>query len=246
MECEGAGSPPFGGTPGEFTWVSLRSTLRRAKELEYRSLTCKDYCLRGRKEIVEGRILVFRVDVDQSPEKSHTMASLLSDEDVSATFFYRLHSPSYDLSSPENIQIVRDVQEMGFEIGLHCEPMVMSHMTGKAPEVVIREDILRLNEIMGGEIVGVASHGDSRYKGINNIDFWRDHVPSEYGLLYEAYDKETFGLFQEGRYVSDSELVRWKSYDKGKLRIGDCRSLADHLDESKLPMYVLVHPFLFK
>ena len=79
----------------------------------------------------------------------------------------------------------------------------------------------------------------------DNLDFWKNHSPKEFGLLYEAYDTETFGLFQESRYVSDSELTRWKAYERGTLREGDRRSLKEHLSESRLPVYALLHPFLF-
>jgi hypothetical protein len=108
------------------------------------------------------------------------------------------------------------------------------------------EDIEALNGMLGAPIVGAASHGDARYPHINNLDFWNDHRPEAFGLLYEAYDERTFGLFQASRYVSDSELVRWKAYDRGELRAGDHRTLEEHLDDTDLPIYALVHPFLFE
>ena len=227
-----------------FTWVELHSALRRVKGLGIASLTCRDYCQLRRQGNLPQRLIVFRIDVDRSPVHSLQMASVFADEGVKASFFFRMHSPTYDIFSSDNYRIVKQVYEMGFEVGLHCEPIIVSHLTGKAPETVIREDIERLKEVIGGDVFGAASHGDGRYPNLNNLDFWSHHSPREFGLWYEAYDSVTFGLFQEGRYVSNSVQVGWKAYDKGKLREGDHRLLQEHLDGTTLPVYVLLHPFL--
>ena len=229
-----------------FTLTELHSTLRCVKELGIESLTCREYCQLRRKGNLPQRLIVFRIDVDRSPEHSLKMASVFADEGVAATLFFRIHSPAYDILSPGNSRIVKTIAMMGFEVGLHCEPMVVSHLTGKAPETVIREDIEILKEVIGGDVFGAASHGDGRYPNLNNLDFWSHHSPREFGLWYEAYDPVSFGLFQEGRYISDSDLTRWKAYDKGKLREGDHRTLREHLPANDLPLYALVHPFLFK
>ena len=79
--------------------------------------------------------------------------------------------------------------------------------------------------------------------GLNNLDFWSDKKPSEFNLLYEAYDKSTdFGLFERSFYVSDSEWTRWKCYDHGVLREGDRRTPKEHLLEKHPLVYLLIHP----
>jgi len=230
-----------------FTWASLRTTLQTVRELGYQPLTCEAYYQHRKAQRIpqSQRFIVFRVDVCRSPQKSLKMASILAQENIAASFFYRLHSQSYKLPSSENTRIVREVFALGFEIGLHCEPMVVSDMAHRAPEDVIQEDIKILEDMIEARVHGASSHGDARYPQINNLDFWDNHEPSEFGLSYEAYDARTFGLFQEGRYVSNSGLVRWKSYDKGELRQGDHRSLQDHIRESELPLYALIHPSAF-
>jgi hypothetical protein len=228
-----------------FTWTELRSTLRCVKELGIESLTCREYCQLRRRGNLPQRLIVFRIDVDRSPGHSLKMASIFADEGAAATLFFRVHSPDYDIFSPGDSRIVKAVGAMGFEVGLHCEPMVVSHLTGRTPESILKEDIDRLEGIATVKVYGAASHGDSRYPDINNLDFWKDHTPEELGLLYEAYDKRTFGLFQEGRYVSDSDLTRWKAYEGGKLLERDHRLLGEHIREGASFLYVLVHPFLF-
>jgi len=78
---------------------------------------------------------------------------------------------------------------------------------------------------------------------LNNLDFWKDRDPSEFGLAYEAYDNSPgFGLFHKSRYVSDSEWSKWKSYERGHIMQGDSRSFSEHIDERPDLVYLLVHP----
>ena len=42
-------------------------------------------------------------------------------------------------------------------------------------------------------------------------------------------------------YVSDSEWIRWKCYDKGKKVEGDFRSLAEHSLNKHPVIYSLIH-----
>jgi hypothetical protein len=229
-----------------FTWKQLQALLIRAREGGRATMTCRD--ARAARDVnrLPRRTLVMRVDVDRSPAAALAMAEVFRVHGCRATFFYRLHAPDYDLTQSSAQAHLRSVCDMGFEIGLHCEPLVVAALTGRPPERVLAEDVYALNDILGESIVGTASHGDARYPHINNLDFWNDHRPESFGLLYEAYDERTFGLFQISRYVSDSELVRWKAYDFGVLRKGDHRTLEEHLDDTDLPIYALVHPFLFE
>ena len=48
----------------------------------------------------------------------------------------------------------------------------------------------------------------------NNLDFWKTHSVEEFKLLYEAYDEK---LWNNCRYVSDSEWVKWKSYENAEI-----------------------------
>lgn len=228
----------------EFTWKCLQSTLRIVKDHGYQPLTCKAYFEHRKARTLPPKPVVFRIDVDRSPKKSMKMASVLKEEGIPASFFYRLHAPEYNPLSFDNMRIIREVHHMGFEIGLHTEMVDGAYVWKELPENILRRDLLILSHVVGDRIVGVASHRN--FSGLNNLDFWATHTPAEFDLWYEAYDQHSFGLFQEGRYISDSELVRWKAYDRGELRQGDFRSLTTHILENCLPLYVLLHPFVFR
>ncbi len=90
-------------------------------------------------------------------------------------------------------------------------------------------------------IKGIASHGGMT--GNNNLDFWKDKTATDFGLFYEAYDKQPqFNLFQESFYVSDSEWTRWKCYDKGILLTDNRSSLSQHAMQNHLVLHSLIHP----
>ena len=91
------------------------------------------------------------------------------------------------------------------------------------------------------KIRGVASHGGMT--GLNNLDFWKSRTSEEFGLKYEAYDREgAFNLFSNSVYISDSEWIKWKCYNKGKLKLNDNRTPDKHFEEKHSIIYLLIHP----
>lgn len=88
----------------------------------------------------------------------------------------------------------------------------------------LKRHIEVLNTILNIKIKGVASYGGMT--GLNNLDFWKERIPSDFGLLYEAYDRQpTFDLLYNSFYVADSAWTYWKCYDKGVLKEVDNRNL---------------------
>lgn len=98
-----------------------------------------------------------------------------------------------------------------------------------------------MNRLLDTRIVGVASHGGMT--GLNNLDFWKDKKPADFGLLYEAYDTQPeFDLFNRSLYVSDGNWTYWKSYKNGKLCENDRRNLMEHAKDKNPVIYSLIHP----
>ena len=74
----------------------------------------------------------------------------------------------------------------------------------------------------------------------NNLDFWNVHSVEDFGLIYEAYDKK---LWNHCRFVSDSEWIRWKAYENGKLIENDRRNPIEHMKNDKPKIFnLLTHP----
>lgn len=222
-----------------FSFKNLEEEYRKCLDLGYRIITCQDY-LDWKRKKSDFRILVNRVDVDFSLKKAARLGELFKRLKIPATFFIRLHAPEYNPFSFEGYRIIKNLIEAGHEIGYHSEVVDEAFIWKEDAKTCLLRDIEVFNKMFGVNIKGVASHGGMT--GFNNLDFWKNYVPSDFGLLYEAYDRQPeFNLFWESRYVSDSEWVRWKAYHKGNKLAGDERSPSQHAAEGHTLLYLLIH-----
>ena len=187
---------------------------------------------------------LYRIDVDFSLYNALRMALVFRELNLQATFFFRLHAKQYNLRKDSHKKIVRAIANMGFEIGLHEESLIQAHRKGRNPEDILVEDIETLENIANVNIYGVASHGEDYPEGVNNLDFWKNHTPEEFYLLYQAYDSL---LFNSCYYVSNTGKSRWKAYYKGKLTRPTTlktlpRTIAFSASEHNIPLYLVLHP----
>ena len=228
----------------EFTWKKFRETLQYANKIGYISMTCNEYFLRKHQTKLDDKTIIFRADVDRSPKKALEMAKIMAELDIKATYFFRLHSQYYNLLSFNNLYILKRIRSIGFEVGLHSEPIDGAYVLNEEPSVIMRKDIAVLNVLLNERIARSASHRDN--SGLNNLEFWKTHRPEDFGLNYKVYDEKSLGLFQRSVFISESQLDRWKVYKNGSLVKGDYRTLREHLENKHALVYVLVHPFLFR
>ena len=127
---------------------------------------------------------------------------------------------------------------MGFEIGYHSEIVDCSVIWGECVESCLKRDLKLMRTILDTPILGIASHGG--LTGLNNLDFWENHRPDEFGAVYEAYGD---CVMKAGTYVSDSMWIHWKSYKSGVLQAGDIRSPSEIAnDDAPMLLYMLNHP----
>lgn len=223
-----------------FTWAAIESEYRALLAAGYEVITCSDYARRKHGSL-PALALVNRVDIDVSMKRADRLCQIFDQLGIKATFFVRLHGFEYNPFSFENYRILKQIVQSGHEVGYHSEIVDQAEIWGEDPADCLRRDIDVLNRMLGIRMVGVASHGGMT--GSNNLDFWKDRRPEEFGLLYEAYDKlPSFNLFDESFYVSDSEWTRWKCYDRGKLQPDDRRSPSEHARQRHPLIHLLIHP----
>jgi len=223
-----------------FKLSTLQRHYKKALEKGYEIIRCEDYPI-YKKECDTHKVLVNRVDLDFSCKKARRIVDIFNTLGIKGTFFVRLHAKEYNPYSFENYRVLKHIRDSGHEIGYHSEVIDQSAIWGEPAEECLLRDIEILNRMMNIQIKGIASHGGMT--GLNNLDFWRDKKPTDFGLSYEAYDTQpTFNLFHESFYASDSEWTRWKCYDKGILVKGDRRSLGDHVQDGHRVINSLIHP----
>ena len=224
-----------------FTFKYIEDEYRSLVELGYQFVTCysafEQFRATGTVNCGEPTV-VNRVDVDFSLSRAERLAAIYGDLGIKATFFIRLHAKEYNPFDFENFRILRAIQKAGHEIGYHSEIVDQAAIWHEEASTALRRDLAVMEAMLGSKVFGAASHGG--LTALNNLDFWTDHDASEFGLSYEAYQD---GLMEASRYISDSEWVRWKSYDKGSLLDADHRSPSQHARDEKVALiYLLTHP----
>lgn len=217
-----------------FTFENLHRQYQTAIRSGYQFLTCQQYVELRNGGHLPDKCIINRIDIDFSVKKAERLSRLFHDLGISGTFFLRLHASEYNPFSFENYRIIKEIIQRGNEIGYHSEVIDESAIWNESPEMCLKRDIDILNRMFGISIAGVASHGGMT--GLNNLDFWKARESKDFGLLYEAYD-----WFDDVFYVSDSEWVRWKCYDRGKRVADDNRSLGKHVLDAHPVIYCLIH-----
>lgn len=227
-------------TAYQFTFANLKRSFERCLAAGYKIITCREYVQhKARKN--KPRVLVNRVDIDFSINKAKRLAELFNELGIKGSFFVRLHAKEYNPLSFQAYKVLKFIRDSGHEIGYHSEIVDQAAIWDEPADKCLMRDIKTLEDWLDIKIDGVASH--SNPGGLNNLDFWQDRKPSEFGLMYEAYDKEPeFNLFHESLYVSDSCWTYWKAYYNGHLISGDNRSPDEHAQDGLPVIYTLIHP----
>lgn len=226
-----------------FSFKNIKKQYQIALKCGYKVLKCIDYymIMKSGKNLPL-KTIVNRVDIDFSCEKALKLVKIFNKLKIKASFFVRLHAKEYNPFSFENYKILKFIKDSGHEIGYHSEIIDESIIWNENADKCLFRDIECLNRMLEIKIEGIASHGGMT--GLNNLDFWKANIPSDFGLKYEAYDKQPFfNLFYKAFYISDANWTSWKCYDKGKLVEGDRRTFAEHCREGKHDLiYLLIHP----
>lgn len=224
----------------KFTFAKLENHFQEVLANGYNVIKCEDYLTYKAIEKKE-KVLVNRVDIDTSPKKARRIASLFNTLGIKGTFFVRLHAHEYNPFAFEEYKCLKFIRDSGHEIGYHSEVIDQATIWDESAEECLVRDIKVLSTIFNIKIKGVASHGGMT--GLNNLDFWKGKNPSDFGLLYEAYDRRPeFNLFYESFYISDSNWTSWKCYDRGVLIPGDIYDLGEHSRDQHPIIYSLIHP----
>ena len=226
-------------TEAQFTFENLEGQYRVALDAGYEFITCIEYA--ERKEDLPALTVVHRVDIDLSVKKAERLCDMFDQLGIKSSFFVRLHAPEYNPFSFENYRILKKIRDSGHEIGYHSEIVDESVIWKEDASSCLRRDLDVLKRMLDIPLDGIASHGGMT--GFNNLDFWKDKDPTEFGVIYEAYDKtDSFNLFENSFYISDSEWTQWKCYNKGNLCQGDRRTPTEHFQDRHPLIYMLIHP----
>jgi peptidoglycan/xylan/chitin deacetylase (PgdA/CDA1 family) len=200
----------------DFTTTNYRSLLQLAKD----NYTFVDYANYAQSD----QFIIWRHDVDFSMHRALKLALIERKAGVKATYFVLLHSEFYNLFEKEISDILKEIVNLGHDIGLHFD----SHYYDIKTEAELEEKLVMEKEIIekffGAKISSFCFH-------INNDFTLKCNKKSYAGLInaFSAYFQKEIG------YCSDSN---------GYWRFS---RLEDILKEKKFKkLHVLTHPELWQ
>lgn len=176
----------------KFTYDAYRCLIKSLKERDYRFCTYND-------ETDKGKCVIFRHDVDFSPEKALCFAEIENSEGIFSTYFFLLTTEFYNVFSLRTIEAIRSIISLGHRIGLHFDEARYPECYGdpeKIKEKIIFESQV-LETAVDVKIDVVSMHRPSRQ--IIDSDM---KIPG----MVNSYGK---GFFEQYKYLSDSRRL-WR------------------------------------
>lgn len=188
----------------EFTYAAYRNLITELKQNAYQFCGYFDY---ANKE----KSVIMRHDIDYSLEQSVKMAQIEQEEGISSTYFVLLKTDFYNPVSKRANDFIREIKNLGHEVGLHFDETVYAGCdVRKLPEMIQREaDIL--SDICGFPVRCFSMHRP------NQVTLGKD---LQVDGLVNSYGHD---FFHEFKYLSDSrrnwrepveEIVRSGAYDR--------------------------------
>jgi len=170
--------------------------LSYAKEQRYEILPLGEFYRLGNRRGGGKNHLVLRHDVDWPGESTRRLFETEKSLGVRSTYYFRF--------STIDKLLIDEMIEAGFEVGLHFETISdiirEQQLTDKNQLKMdyaferFREDIRRFEEITGHKILTCCSHGapENVKLGISNNSLTEGTNLSDYGIQFEAYDKDMY------------------------------------------------------
>lgn len=196
----------------DFTRENYRKLLRLAKsKYNFSQFT--------ESQIADGSIL-WRHDVDYSPQSALKLAEIESQEGIKSTFFVLFHSEFYNLLEKVNIDCFKNISKLGHEIGLHFDASFFNVQDITSLEKYLNIESTFLGEILNEKIKAFSFH--------NPFEFELGCNENTYAGLINTYAKR---FHKEIGYCSDSNGY-WRH-----------KRLEDVLTEGEFrSLQVLTHP----
>ena len=154
-----------------FTIEHYKECLDKARDLGYQIGPVRDYDKLGDK------FILLRHDVDFCLEYAYEMAMIDTDMDISSTFYILLQSTTYNALSPNNMELLRLIDDYEHEIGWHVDS-----------RNVLALEYALLESITGQQVKSFARH----YMTLT--------PPVQYPLLIDAMDWKRLDV----KYISES------------------------------------------
>lgn len=145
-------------------------------------------------------VIILRHDVDRLPNNSLKTAQIENDLEIRGSYYFRIVSESY------NEFVIKQIIELGHEIGYHYEDMTLSHGNMDKAYDSFCENLDKLRKLY--PVKTICMHGSPLSKW-DSRDIWRKYDYHKLGIIGEPY----FDLdFNKTYYITDTGR-RWNGHN---------------------------------
>lgn len=173
----------------DFTFEDYRQILKLFDE--------RDYTWTNYEGEIETGGAVLRHDVDYSPRKALKLAEIEAEHGVTATYFFLVRSPFYNLFEPETVETVRTIERLGHDVGLHFS--THAHWSEEPSEQALHRQIETEFELLDR-----AAETPVQIVAFHNPPDWTQG--RTFDSFVSTYEPR---FFDDVAYVADSDQ-RWR------------------------------------
>lgn len=161
----------------DFTLKKYECLLQAIKNTNYSTCTVQDFL-----KFEPEKCVILRHDVDRAVNRNLEMAKLEHGYGINSTYYFRHVEETF---KPE---IIRQMAEMGHEIGFHYEVMDKANGDPKKAIEIFKEELEDLRKVTENvtEIKTVCMHGNP-LKSWSNRDLWQEYDFKDFGIMGEPY-----------------------------------------------------------
>jgi hypothetical protein len=184
--------------------------------------------------------VILRHDVDDRKLHSLEFARIQHERSIRGTYFFRMVPQSFD------VNLIREIYEMGHEIGYHYEDMDFARGDPRQAIQFFGKHLEKLRKI--APVTTICMHGSPRSK-YDNKDVWKHYNYRDYGICGEPYFdldfKKVFYLTDTGRRWDGHKVsIRDKVPDYFGVTFHSTNEIIHHLKSDSFPKQVMFtfHP----
>ena len=132
---------------------------------------------------INEKVILWRHDVDFSPQKAFVMAEQEFELGIKSYYFFQVNSLYYNVLEPQNLKLINKIHSMGHILGLHYDASTLDEKNIEALEKNLKFEISILQNIIADQIKIFSFHNPTT---VNNIDLNKLNHP---GLINASSSK---------------------------------------------------------
>ena len=219
----------------DFTVQTYKTLLQTMQEAGYQFTGLETFLCNPTSETI-----ILRHDVDAMPLNSLEFAQIQYNQNIRGVYYFRAVPQSW------NERIIRQIADMGHEIGYHYECLTTCKGNMKLAIRDFEKNLTALRKL--APVSTICMHGSPMSK-YDSKDLWKHYSYNEFGIIGEPY----FDIdFTKVAYLTDTGR-RWDGHkvsvrDKVNTSFASCYSsttdLIAGLENGQLPSQIMVtfHP----